>query len=309
MYPRSTARQFGGRRAWSTAPRLPVPVRRTTSNPATVQNAGSPRLWSQELPTIAGLPRIQLGRTVATALSACIGSEAPCHQSVLSSLAPAGRLSPRSSLLNSPLPFAGQPEQGLRVQLIDPDAVARRRLAEYLRAAGLDVQVASDGAGGLAAMRKTAPAVLILDPRAAYSKALMAICRRDARLRGARVLLLSAEQNLGQAVRELAALAGLAKPIDLDVLLAVIMRVAAVRTPVPAQAPRGRTWSVVPYHGRGVHTLVSGFTGRPTASRVRRCVKPSSSCGQLPRPRVRARQCSRVLWRRSPARRGLRQEP
>jgi ActR/RegA family two-component response regulator len=249
------------------------------------------------------LPRMQVGRTVATALSACVGSQAPCDHLSFSSLAPAGRLSPRSRLLNSPLPFAGQPEQGLRVQLIDPDAVARRRLAEYLRAAGLDVQVASDGAGGLAAMRKTAPAVLILDPTAAYSKALMGVCRRDARLQAVRVLLLSAEQNLGQAVQELAALAGLAKPIDLDVLLAVIVRVAAVRTPVPAQTPRGRTWSVVLDERRDLPKLVSGCTRRPIASRVRRCLKPSSRCGQLPRPRLRPRQCFRVLCRRSTARR------
>jgi DNA-binding response OmpR family regulator len=134
---------------------------------------------------------------------------------------------PEVSVLTSPRSFLGHLQQrALRVQLIDGDAVARLRVADYLRAAGLQVQEAADAPGALLGMWQARPDVMVLDPAVPWSRALVACCRRDARLAGVPVLLLSRVPKLGQAVRDLRARAGLAKPIDLDVLLAILRCVA-----------------------------------------------------------------------------------
>jgi DNA-binding response OmpR family regulator len=115
----------------------------------------------------------------------------------------------------------------LRIQLIDGDAVARRRVSEYLRAAGLDVHEAGDALGALVQMRQAAPDVLLVDPALPWSRALMLDRARDARLRAVPLVLFSSQVNLTRRIEELDARAGVAKPIDMDVLLAVLTRVAA----------------------------------------------------------------------------------
>jgi DNA-binding NarL/FixJ family response regulator len=126
--------------------------------------------------------------------------------------------------------------QPLRIQLIDGDAVARRRAAEYLRAAGLEVQDAGSAAGAFVQMRQATPDVLVLDPALRWSRAVIARRAQDPDLRAVPLVLLSREANLSQAVQDLGARAGLAKAIDMDVLLAVLTRVGGY---APA-APRPR---------------------------------------------------------------------
>jgi DNA-binding response OmpR family regulator len=99
------------------------------------------------------------------------------------------------------------------------------------------VQVAGDAPGALIQMRQVRPDVLLLDPVVPHSRPLVAHCRRDPRLRGMRLLLLSREPSLGQAVEELRARAGLVKPIDLDVLLAVVTRTARCGAQCVARIP------------------------------------------------------------------------
>jgi DNA-binding response OmpR family regulator len=128
------------------------------------------------------------------------------------------------------------PQQPLRIQLIDGDAVARQHAAEYLRAAGLEVQDAGSAAGAFVQMRQATPDVLVLDPALRWSRAVIARREQDAELRAVPLVLLSREANLSQAVQDFGARAGLAKAIDMDVLLAVLTRVAGY---APA-APRPR---------------------------------------------------------------------
>jgi DNA-binding response OmpR family regulator len=98
-------------------------------------------------------------------------------------------------------------------------------VSAYLRAAGLQVNVASDDALALACMRRAAPDVLVVDCTRPDSRLLIQACRADPRLSAVPLVLLSAGENLGRTTAELGARAGLAKSIDLDVLAAVLARV------------------------------------------------------------------------------------
>lgn len=141
------------------------------------------------------------------------------------------------------------------IQVIDGDALARRRASDYLRAAGLEVHDAADADTALAQMRHAAPDVVVLDPALPWSRALVGRGAQDARLHEVPLVLLSSQANLGQAVEELDARAGLAKPIDMDVLLAVLTRVAARASAAPV--------------------MVSGCTGYPPARRKSRRPAPA----------------------------------
>jgi DNA-binding NtrC family response regulator len=149
----------------------------------------------------------------------------------------------------------------LRIQLIDQDAAARRRASDYLRAAGLEVHDAADADGALAQMRQATPDVVLLDPAMPRSQALMARCAYDARLRAVPVVLLSRQVNLSQAVLSFGARAGLAKPIDMDVLLAVLNRVAERASAV--RRPR-------------ISPVASGCSGYPPVGRKSRQLDPSA---------------------------------
>ena len=146
-------------------------------------------------------------------------------------------------MLKSPRSLLGRMQQPLRVQLIDGDPVARLRIADYLRAAGLAVQDTADACGALVQMWQARPDVVVLDPAVPWSRALVACCRRDARLAGVPVLLLSRVPKLGQAVRDLRARAGLAKPIDLDVLLAILRCVAGCGAQRSPHVRQGLGWA------------------------------------------------------------------
>lgn len=138
----------------------------------------------------------------------------------------------------------------LRIQLIDQEATARGRAAEYLREAGLDVQDAGDAVGALVQLRQATPDVLVLDPAVPFSRSLMLRRAQDARLRAVPLVLLSSQANLSQAVVELGARAGLAKSIDMDVLLAVLTRVAgcgsATRRPRVTRVTAARCTGYLP---------------------------------------------------------------
>lgn len=143
----------------------------------------------------------------------------------------------------------------MRIQLIDRDAVARRRASDYLRTAGLEVQDAGNAVDALVQMRQATPDVLVLDPALPWSRALMARRAQDARWRAVPLVLLSREANLSQAVLELGARAGLAKSTDMDVVLAVLRRVAGCSS--AASSPR-------------IRTVAAGCSGYPPGPRRRR---------------------------------------
>lgn len=110
--------------------------------------------------------------------------------------------------------------------VVDADAEGRRCVCAYMRAAGLDVLEAGDTTGALAWMKQLTPDVLVLDPVVPASGALILDCRRDPELRAVPVILLSADPDLSHAASVFGARATVAKPTDLDILLAVVLRAA-----------------------------------------------------------------------------------
>ena len=131
-----------------------------------------------------------------------------------------------------PLPFApdraGQRSaRAYRVLVVEDDAGLRELLVEYLEEDGFVVDAAAHGQAALACMRRVLPDVVILDLALPFmdGRTFAARCRQDPWLTVVPIVLLSAQPDLSPAVEEVGARAGLAKPLDLDVLLAVIQRV------------------------------------------------------------------------------------
>jgi CheY-like chemotaxis protein len=111
-----------------------------------------------------------------------------------------------------------------RVLVVEDNEALRTLLAEYLEEAGYVVDVAVDGQPALACMHAAVPDVVILDLGLPVvdGRTLVALCRQDPRLAAVPMVLLSASTDLHLAVEETDARGGLAKPVDLDVLLAIV---------------------------------------------------------------------------------------
>ena len=186
----------------------------------------------------------------------------------------------------------------LRVQLIDDDLVTQLRVTEYLRAAGLKVQAATDAHSALIQMKQTRPDVLVLDPVVAGSRALVAHCRRAAGFQTTPLLLISGEPNLGQAVEALGARAGFAKSLDLDVLLAVLTHLAACGALARTHRRSAAASSMLAFH-----VLAGGQSGTmlsapPSAAKSMPAVTlDRSPTGWRPTP-ARAREACRGDGRR-----------
>jgi CheY-like chemotaxis protein len=97
-----------------------------------------------------------------------------------------------------------------------------------LQDSGYTVDEAENGAEALNRMRDAIPDVVVLDLLMPImgGRAFVQACREDARLGAVPVVLLSAAHDLAQATEQLQPRASLAKPVDLDVLLAVVDRVS-----------------------------------------------------------------------------------
>ena len=119
-------------------------------------------------------------------------------------------------------------DRARRVLVVEDERTIRRSIAGYLEDAGYTVDQAENGAEALARMQQLPPDVVVLDLLMPVmgGRALVQACREDDRLVAIPVVLLSAAHDLPQATEELQPRASLAKPIDLDVLLAVVDRVA-----------------------------------------------------------------------------------
>lgn len=112
--------------------------------------------------------------------------------------------------------------------VVEDERTIRRSIAGYLEDAGYTVEQAENGAEALERMQQMTPDVVVLDLLMPVmgGRALVQACRQDARLGSVPLILLSAAHDLPQATEELQPRASLAKPIDLDVLLAVVDRVS-----------------------------------------------------------------------------------
>ena len=123
------------------------------------------------------------------------------------------------------MPKAGPP----RVLLVEDNSRLRRAFAGYLRGEGFEVDEAGDGQQCLAQMHQVLPDVVVLDlvMPVMDGRAFAEACKSDPRLAPVPLVVLSGADELSQAVESVGARAGLAKPIDLDVLAAVVQRIVA----------------------------------------------------------------------------------
>jgi CheY-like chemotaxis protein len=112
-----------------------------------------------------------------------------------------------------------------RVMIVEASS---SEMSRYLRHTPLIVETTVDGRRALDAMRFRPPDVVIFDPLSLGMPAdqFMASMRQDPRLGSVPVVLVSASPCLGTLVGKLGGRAGLVQPCDLDVLYAVITRVA-----------------------------------------------------------------------------------
>jgi CheY-like chemotaxis protein len=135
----------------------------------------------------------------------------------------AGRPQPRPA--QTPLT---EVDRSRRVLVVEDERTIRRSIAGYLEDAGYTVDQAENGAEALTRMQEATPDVVVLDLLMPVmgGRALVQACRQDVRLGAVPVVLLSAAHDLPQATEELQPRASLAKPVDLDVLLAVVDRVS-----------------------------------------------------------------------------------
>jgi CheY-like chemotaxis protein len=116
----------------------------------------------------------------------------------------------------------------LRVLVVDDEPTLRDVVADYLQDSGYIVDQAEDGVQALERMRTARPDVIILDLVLPVMDAreLVRAMRAIPCFAAIPVVLLSAAHDLPRATEELQPRASLAKPVDLDVLLAVVARVA-----------------------------------------------------------------------------------
>jgi CheY-like chemotaxis protein len=132
----------------------------------------------------------------------------------------------------SSTPQAGAaPGASLRahVLVVEDEPTLREVIAAYLEDSGYGVDQAENGMQALEKMRATRPDVVVLDLLLPVMNAyeLVPVMRSHPGLAAIPVVLVSAAYDLPYATEQLQPRASLAKPVDLDVLLAVVERVAS----------------------------------------------------------------------------------
>ncbi|HTD76117.1 MAG TPA: response regulator [Chloroflexota bacterium] len=113
------------------------------------------------------------------------------------------------------------------VVVVEDDPRLRKMIVTYLNRAGYEVQEAEDGAQGLAAMQTAIPDAVLLDLQMPRMNGVefLAACRSDPRLATVPVVVYSGAPSDEVTAEQLGARAYLMKPVDLDVLRAVMDRV------------------------------------------------------------------------------------
>jgi CheY-like chemotaxis protein len=113
-----------------------------------------------------------------------------------------------------------------RVLIVEDDQKLRRMLVRYLRGSGYTVDEAEDGAKGLASMQANPPDAVVLDVQMPEvdGPAFLRTARGNPLLAAVPVVVYSGSPTDQQTAQELGARAYLMKPVDLDVLKAVLDR-------------------------------------------------------------------------------------
>ena len=113
------------------------------------------------------------------------------------------------------------------VVVVEDDPRLRKMIVTYLNRAGYEVREAEDGAQALAILRTSIPDAVLLDlqmPRMNGTE-FLAACRDDPRLVTVPIVVYSGAPADEVTAEQLGARAYLMKPVDLDVLRAVMDRV------------------------------------------------------------------------------------
>ena len=115
-----------------------------------------------------------------------------------------------------------------RILLVEDDRVLLRMLTQYLRQCGYTVDQAQNGKEALERLSRSLPDVVLLDLNMPEmdGPTFMEESRRDARYATIPVVVLSGTTTDEEQASRIGARAYLMKPIDLDVLQAVLERVA-----------------------------------------------------------------------------------
>lgn len=109
-----------------------------------------------------------------------------------------------------------------RILIVDDDLGIRELLDEILLNEGYEILLAANGAQAVELARAEQPDLILMDlmmPVLNGAEA-MVILKRDPRTRDIRIIAMSAGQNLRHQVHDLLADSLIAKPFDLDTLLA-----------------------------------------------------------------------------------------
>jgi CheY-like chemotaxis protein len=113
----------------------------------------------------------------------------------------------------------------MRVLVVEDEPLVREDLAQVLRGAGYDVDVAGNGVAALACMRRQLPDAIVLDLRMPLMNGIefRAEQLRDHRLASVPIILVSGDADQ-QTAQSLGAFALLNKPIRISELLSAVER-------------------------------------------------------------------------------------
>src|SRR5947209_19963895 len=131
---------------------------------------------------------------------------------------------------STPKPQATTPSASrqVRVLVVDDEPTLREVIAAYLEDSGYAVDQAENGVQALERMRTARPDIILLDLLLPIMDAreLMRVMRHEPGFAAVPVVLLSAAVDLPRLTDQLQPRAAHAEPVDLDVVIAVVARVA-----------------------------------------------------------------------------------
>jgi CheY-like chemotaxis protein len=125
-----------------------------------------------------------------------------------------------------PARTAGNMAKAKSVLVVDDEAPIRELIADALAFEGYDAVTATHGADALVKLAARRPDAIVLDLMMPVmdGRSFLTACRSDPRCADIPILVVSASHDLTATAPELGVRACLAKPFDLDVLLAVVYR-------------------------------------------------------------------------------------
>ncbi len=120
-----------------------------------------------------------------------------------------------------------------RVLVVDDDLAILATVADILEFEGYTVQTATNGLEALEAVERELPSLIVLDMRMPVLDGWGLARALRARSLDIPILVLTAAQDAGQWADEIGAAGFLAKPFDLNDLLAAVERIPAEKTTRP----------------------------------------------------------------------------